>query len=713
MTGPTRRDVVKVMAATGAAMLASPMLCAAAPKYDFNANIIPAPTDPKEWGAFREALEGWRKAERQRLGYDDDLYRRSEFGWVSSCYCCAFVMMCDEMFVNRQTGQYAIDEFLAHGVKEFGGYDAIVLWHAYPRIGLDDRNQFDFYRDMPGGLGGLKRLSQVCQGRGVKVFVDYNPWDTGTRREKVGDLDVLAELVREIEADGIFLDTMDRGAEDFRKKLDAARRGVVLEGEIALPLERVHDHHMSWAQWFADSDVPGVLRNKWFERRHMQHQIKRWDRDHSGELHTAWMNGSGMMVWENVFGNWNGWNERDRSILRAILPIQRRFAELFAEGTWTPLVPTLIPGVYASRWAFNGWALFTVANRTNKAVQGDALGVPADDKYRYYDLIAGRELRPAIDGNTAMLAISIPPRGIAAFLVDLCHGPADEDLIAFLESQRKLHERASTSTAFPGISAKLVAVTPTRKYPRAELSPGMSEIPPAAFNMNVEFRVRECGFYESSATISKLHEPVAFARQVTLSRYAIDQTLVTNAQFAEFVKASKYRPQRAENFLKHWRDGAIPAGLEEHPVVYVDLDDARAFARWAGKRLPTEEEWQYAAQGPSGLRYPWGNEMKAGLCNDGATGSTTPVRAFPGGRSAFGVYDMCGNVWQWTESERSDGRTRFCIIKGGSYYSAKGSDWYMDGGPQASEFAAKFLLTWSGLDRCATIGFRCVVDVEG
>jgi len=147
-------------------------------------------------------------------------------------------------------------------------------------------------------------------------------------------------------------------------------------------------------------------------------------------------------------------------------------------------------------------------------------------------------------------------------------------------------------------------------------------------------------------------------------------------------------------------------------VVYVDLEDARAYARWAGKRLLTEEEWQYAAQGPAALKYPWGNEMLPGRCNDGSTTQdTTNVWAYPEGRSPFGCYDMCGNTWEWTESERSDGRTRFCIIRGGSYYKAHGSGWYTDGGPMPTHHAAKFLLIWPGLDRCATIGFRCAVDL--
>jgi formylglycine-generating enzyme required for sulfatase activity len=705
MHSPCRRDILKALAAAGGAMAMRGSHLLGAPAPNFNDNIIPAPSNPKQWEAFREALVQWRQDTRQRLRYDDSLYRRPEFAWVGSCFSCCFLMMCDEMFYSRDKGAYTIESFLDHGAREFGGYDAIVLWHAYPRIGLDDRNQFDFYRDMPGGLTGLKKLSDVCHGRGVKVFIDYNPWDTGTRREGKSDVDALVELVKTIDADGIFLDTMDKGAADFRAKLDAARPGVVLEGEIALPLERIHDHHMSWAQWFPDSEVPGVLRNKWFERRHMQHQIKRWDKDHAAELHTAWMNGSGIMVWENVFGTWVGWNPRDRSILRAMLPIQRRFADVFTKDDWTPLVETLVPNVYASQWTYNRWVLWTLVNRSGKQIEGDL--IKASPGLPFYDLITGLEGRVPKNG---LLSGSIRPRGIGALLTDLSGGRRDE-LLPFLESQRKLNQRANLSTTFPALSPTLVAVAATRKYPRNNIPPGMTEIPPATFNMKVEFRVRECGFYESQANISGLHKPITFDRNVKLSRYAIDQTPVTNAQFAEFLRAAKYQPKHSENFLKHWENGSIPPGLDDHPVVYVDLDDARAYAKWAGKRLPTEEEWQHAAQGHDALEYPWGNEFKPGLCNDGSTHATTPVNAFPAGRSPFGLYDMCGNVWQLTESERADARTRFCILRGGSYYLAKGSDWYMDGGPRPCSFAAKFLLTWPGLDRCATIGFRCVVDL--
>jgi formylglycine-generating enzyme required for sulfatase activity len=314
----------------------------------------------------------------------------------------------------------------------------------------------------------------------------------------------------------------------------------------------------------------------------------------------------------------------------------------------------------------------------------------------------------------AALSGEIPPRGIGCFLsgTDRNLGADFQD---FLGQQASLNARADADAQTPRRQTHLRLVTRTKL--QTSVPAGMAEIPAATVELRIEMRTRECGFYESMPpgehgfAGSYRFQSGEFRRRVSLPRFAIDETLVTNAQFAAFLQATRYLPKHTEKFLQHWTDGQPPAGKEDHPVVYVDLDDARAYAAWAGKRLPTEEEWQYAAQGSEGFRYPWGNQMEAGRANAGKTGGTTPVKAFPNGRSPFGCYDMCGNVWQWTESERSDGRTRFCILRGGSYFAAKGSNWYVDGGPRAADFATKFLLTWPGLDRCSTVGFRCVVDL--
>lgn len=616
-------------------------------------------------------------------------------------------MLCDETFYDRRLNRYTVKAFLEHGRRQFGGYDSVVLWHAYPRIGIDSRNQFDFYRDMPGGLEGMRGVVDQLHRAGVKAFIDYNPWDTGTRREEKSDIDALCEAIGSIGADGIFLDTMEKGAAEFRAKLDMIRPGVVLEGEGALPIERIVDHHASWAQHFDDSDAPGVLRNKWFERQHLQHQIRRWEHDHTSELHAAWMNGSGIMVWENVFGSWLPWSERDRSILRAMLPIQRRFYQIFCGEDWTPLVPTLMQDLYASLWTQTGpIRLWTLVNRADRESSGEFFRVSLAPGERLYDLIAGEE-KNAATGRIAA-------RGIGCF-VAAPPSALGKDFFRFLKQQKNLAARATWTVANPRRETRLTEVNSTRKYTR--LPSGMAEIRPAKLRLTIQMRNRECGFYESCPPEkhnfwnSYNFSVQSFHREVEIGRIAIDLTPVTNAQYEQFIKASAYRPSSDRNFLKHWVLGAPPPGQADHPVVYVSLDDARAYARWAGKRLPTEEEWQYGAQGQDGRSFPWGNEMSPECCNNGKSGGTTPVTQFPKGRSPFGLYDMCGNIWHWTESERTDGRTRFCIIRGGSYFEAKGSGWYMDGGPRLVNFAAKFLLMWPGLDRCATIGFRCVSDL--
>lgn len=711
----SRRQFMRTSLALGTlAALSGPRALVAGTEFQFDPArpLIPAPRDPAAWPEFRQRLAAWRAAARGELNYSDTFYTRPEFAWTRRCFSCGFLMLCDELILDGKRGDYRSQEFLEHSAREFGGHDAVVLWQAYPRIGFDERNQFDFYRDLPGGLPGLRRLSEQLHANGVRVFVAYNPWDCGTRREPLPDADVLVDIIQAIAADGVFLDTLDRGAVEFRAKLDAGRAGVALESEGALPVSRIADHHLSWAQWFDDSEAPGVLRNKWFERRHLQHQIRRWDRDHTGELHTAWMNGSGVMVWENVFGTWVGWNARDRALLRAMRPIQRQFAEVFTGENWVPLVPTEHLEIFASEWGTGDLRLWTLVNRSELEVAGDFLRVNAGS-VQCFDLVRGLELKPTSARGQIILHGVIPARGIGCIAAVDSRSSRLAEVRGLALSQRKLHRRAGGDVRFPARLMKQPQVKRTKRL--AQPPAGMVEIPTGKVMLTSKFRVRECGFYESDDAKgfagADLHTSREFVREVTLKRYAMDETPVTNDEFRQFLQASSYRPPHVENFLRHWINGSPPPGQADHPVVYVDLDDARAYARWARKRLPTEEEWQFAAEGRERRVYPWGNERRAGVCNTGQSGGTTAVRQFPDGRSPFGCYDLCGNIWHWTESERRDGRTRFCILKGGGWFQSPGSVWYADGGPQPGGFAAKFLLSWSGLDRCSTIGFRCVVDL--
>ncbi|MBI3805805.1 MAG: SUMF1/EgtB/PvdO family nonheme iron enzyme [Nitrospirae bacterium] len=131
---------------------------------------------------------------------------------------------------------------------------------------------------------------------------------------------------------------------------------------------------------------------------------------------------------------------------------------------------------------------------------------------------------------------------------------------------------------------------------------------------------------------------------VHLDDYYIDQYDVTNAHYKRFVDATHRTPP------SHWKDDQYPPGKANHPVTFVNWFDADAYCKWEGKHLPSEQEWEKAARGSDGRMFPWGAKYEAKRANVPMEEikDTTPVNAFPDGRSPYGVYDMSGNVFQWT-----------------------------------------------------------------
>ena len=133
---------------------------------------------------------------------------------------------------------------------------------------------------------------------------------------------------------------------------------------------------------------------------------------------------------------------------------------------------------------------------------------------------------------------------------------------------------------------------------------------------------------------------------VKLPAYQIGKFLVTNAQYARFIAATGHRPP------SDWKDGRIPQGLLLRPVTLVNWYDAVAYGKWAGCRLPTEAEWEKAARGSDGRRWPWGNKMDPDLLNTYYNvGNSTDVDVYYKGVSPYGVFDMAGNVDEWTDTD--------------------------------------------------------------
>ena len=134
------------------------------------------------------------------------------------------------------------------------------------------------------------------------------------------------------------------------------------------------------------------------------------------------------------------------------------------------------------------------------------------------------------------------------------------------------------------------------------------------------------------------------AHQVRLSTYYIDQHEVTNRQFRIFLNESHY-PRPARRQVADRRESSGGAG--NSPVVHVNFQDAESFATWAGKQLPTEAQWEMAARSTDGRKYPWGDEA-AKWSQPRAFRQIDPVMTFPEDRSPYGIFDMAGNVQEWT-----------------------------------------------------------------
>jgi serine/threonine-protein kinase len=138
--------------------------------------------------------------------------------------------------------------------------------------------------------------------------------------------------------------------------------------------------------------------------------------------------------------------------------------------------------------------------------------------------------------------------------------------------------------------------------------------------------------------------------EVPLQAFFIDKTEVTVGDYYKFVKARGYKTP--PTWSAEWKEGNFTEQEARLPVTNVSWFDATAYAQWAGKRLPTEKEWEYAARGTDKRLYPWGNSFNPELANSKETGGDlAPVGSYSAGQSPFGILDMSGNVAEWTGSD--------------------------------------------------------------
>jgi len=698
--------------------------CAAVPQWD--SPIQAAPCTELQIDEWLRDISHWRAERRIRIGYDDSLYREPALQWTQSSFVQPQMMVHDRFVYDPVQRRYTVGRYLADVTRRYGGIDSVLIWHTYSNIGIDSRNQYDLFRDLPGGPAGVKQMIDDFHKHGVRVLFPTMLWDQGTHDEGVPDAGALARELVSAGADGINGDTLEGMPRSFRAASDKLGHPLALEPEAGLASDEMLAYNsLSWGYWNY-TFVPSVSRYKWLDTRHMVNICDRWSHDHTDELQEAFFNGAGFESWENVWGIWNQMTDRNAEALRRTATIERSMASLLTSPAWEPHFPTQQFGVFASRWPAEQETLWTLVNRNAYDTAGRQLLVAYKANARYFDLWHGVELTPQREGALSVLSFDIESRGFGAVLETTA---PSEQLNKLLATMHALTARplSQFSHEWHTLPQQIVPIEPTK--PAVSSPEGMIKIPAADYIFRVNGIEIE-GMNDEGVDFQYPWEDAArryHEHKLHIASFWIDKYPVTNSQFKRFLDATHYHPADDHNFLKDWSNGTYPASWDNKPVTWVSIEDARAYAQWAGKRLPHEWEWQYAAQGTDSRMYPWGNlwAREPEPSPEGMQVIVPPgnvplpdlgrdmqpasdVDAHPAAASPFGVLDLVGNVWQWTD-EYVDDHTRAAVLRGGSHYQPQGSRWYF---PQAYKLSqhGKYLLMAPSIDRSGAVGFRCVVD---
>lgn len=687
--------------------------------------------------------------------FDNTLFQRKDLKWIRHQYIIYLQFAWDERFYDWKKKEYTHTSFIEWGKEKFGGIDVFGLWPTWPRLGLDNRNQWDLFAGLPGGLERIRALSEQDRKEGTRFFICYNPWDQSTRTEN--PYSAMASLINEINADGVVLDCRGASSSELQAAADSVKPGVVMYSEGMAVIRdmpgivagRVHDAIV----------MPPVLNlNKLIKPdfaifRVIRSNKPRFHRD----ILLSFFNGYGIEI--NMFTPGRpGSNDRDFFTLGRAAMIQRENTHNFLSPGWTPLRETLHDSIWVNEWPLEEKTLYTVFNLKPEGFHGPLFKAEDLPGYHYVSLWNHEELPVTEEGGH----IIIPSRTDAFGREDLgTNAEGSVDCIARFPKilDLELEDGSLNIEATEGTSLVVWAGNPSYQNERklkvnsisskidllTELGITEGKVVVQLFEKDIlkDERVvtlpsgmpeliSETVFTEKA---KKTPEGMAMVRggdymfysfnddtfipyphsgdtlSVEVGSFYMDIYPVTNRQFAVFLDETGYLPEDTSAFLAHWRGGSYPDTLAEHPVVYVNIEDAKAYAAWAGKRLPTEIEWQYSAQSSTGNDWPWGNEFDSLKCNS-SLGHTTSVTAYPEGESPFGIRDLTGNVWQMTGDIYYNGSYYFQVLKGGSFYEPASSWWYVDGGPRPVHWKQMLLLTGPGMNRNATVGFRCVKDAH-
>ncbi len=686
--------------------------------------------------------------------FNDTLFKRKDLSWIRKSYLIVLQFAWDHEFFDEQAGGYHVKEFLESGKKYLGGYDVYGIWPTWPTLGIDERNQWDLYRDLPGGLSQLKSFSEWAKSNGTRFFIAYNPWDQSTRKED--PYKGMAQLIKDADADGVVLDTRGSSSEALQRAADSIKPGVIMYSEgMAVTKDmpgiiagRVHD---------AIFMPPPLNMNKLIRP---DFAIFRVCQLSQGPIHRevaiSLFNGYGIELNTMAPGR-PEWMHEEYIYLGKVIKILRENSSCFNSSSWTPLINTLKDSIWVNKFPAKQKTMYTVYSLVPAGFNEPLFEVQPEKATHFVSLWHHEMLTPVMMNGKKFIPANTDAFD-KSYLKTRREGSVD--CIAAFQNFLQVEKRDDSLFVKTKVGNKILVWKGNPAYEKTPVIFDKKELQLNLYELFGRFEGKivvqlfdtdelldEQIIYRKSGApvlISK-HIPTEKAKTVPdgmveipkgqiiiypeipsdfihypeydstkpipIPRFYVDKYPVTNNEFYTFIESTGYKPTDTANYLKNWENGKFPRKLKNYPVVYISYEDAQAYAKWAGKRLPTEAEWLYAAQGNDGSLFPWGNEPDSTKCNY-KSGELSGVSQHPDGASPFGAEDLTGNVWQLTNDLYDDGSFYFIIMRGGSYYNPTSSWWYVTGGPQPLNKTQMLLRVSQGFERNATVGFRCVKDAQ-
>ena len=706
--------------------------------------------------------------------FDNSLFEREDLKWIRHTYVHHLMMTWDKSYYDIGDRKFHLKEFLERGNKLYGGDDVVSIWPTWPTLGLDQRNQFDLFRDLPGGTAQIKNLADMSRENNTRFFICYNPWDESTRSEDhfLG----LSDLIKESSADGVILDTRGGSSKELQDAADRVRKGVIMYSEgMAIPSDmqgivsgRVHN-----ALYYP----PMLNLNKLIKPDFTIYRVAELFKEPIlREFNLAFFNGYGTEMNIMAPGAPDHSEEQYRYLGRTSR-ILRENTYNFVSTDYIPLINTRSDSIWVNQWPGENKTIYTVYSIRPEGFKDLLFEVEPESGYHFVDLWNHRLLEPAGSEGASLIEVETAPFH-QKYLGTNNEGAvtAIARLPILIEAKLDL-EKLNLKSKMQGDEIRIWMGHPSYEKKPIVLKPGDHSLKigesfgrfegdliiqlmdkgilldetivtlkagtPKRISNSVKTSLEKslpkgmvaipAGEFRFKATNGD--EFIPYPKQDTgkifqMPSFYMDAYPVTNSQFQQFIRSTGYKPRDTANYLRHWNKGKMPDSIAGKPVIYISYEDASAYAKWAGKRLPTELEWQYAAQTPALNEWPWDQKtpvtrklqevtntltvsaiegIDSAMCNLG-DGLLHPVGSFPSGVNPYGLHDLVGSVWHLTNDVYMLGNYRYIIMKGGSYFKPSSSWWYVQGGPRELHYRQFLLRVSEGFERNATVGFRCVKD---